>query len=133
MQRAGDRFVGFGVFAPAADKAGHGGVVLWIRQDIMGDPRSGGVVPRHSSGVCVSPLYRSSCHAMPMRGWDWLRRWPLAIRRRIGRTQLARSFMSCSWSGTFVFHLHNDPGKPSGTWCSRTRWHRIDYVAVLCD
>ena len=31
---------GFGVFAAAVDKAGHGGVELWIRQDIMGDPRS---------------------------------------------------------------------------------------------
>ena len=31
---------GFGVFAAAADQAGHGGVELWIRQDIMGDPRS---------------------------------------------------------------------------------------------
>ena len=25
---------------------------------------------------------------------------------------------------------HNDPAKPSGTWCSRARWHRIDFVAV---
>ena len=25
---------------------------------------------------------------------------------------------------------HNDPAKPSGTWCSKTRWHRIDFVAV---
>ena len=31
---------GFGVFAAAPDKAGRGGVELWIRQDIMGDPRS---------------------------------------------------------------------------------------------
>ena len=31
---------GFGVFAAAADKAGRVGVELWIRQDIMGDPRS---------------------------------------------------------------------------------------------
>ena len=31
---------GFGVFAAAADKAGRGGVELWIRQDIMGYPRS---------------------------------------------------------------------------------------------
>ena len=30
---------GFGVLAAAADKGGHGGVELWIRQDIMGDPR----------------------------------------------------------------------------------------------
>ena len=28
---------------------------------------------------------------------------------------------------------HNDPAKPSGTWCSRTRWHRIDFVAVPRD
>ena len=28
---------------------------------------------------------------------------------------------------------HTDPAKPSGTWCSRTRWHRIDFVAVPCD
>ena len=26
--------------------------------------------------------------------------------------------------------LHNDPANPAGTWCSRTRWHRIDFVAV---
>ena len=31
---------GFGVFAAAADQAGHCGVEQWIRQDIMGDPRS---------------------------------------------------------------------------------------------
>ena len=31
---------GFGVFAPVADQASHGGVELWIRQDIMEDPRS---------------------------------------------------------------------------------------------
>ena len=35
---------GFGVFAAAADKAGNGGVELWIRQDIMGDPRSSHVL-----------------------------------------------------------------------------------------
>ena len=28
---------------------------------------------------------------------------------------------------------HNDPAKPSGTWCSRTRWHRTDFVAVPRD
>ena len=28
---------------------------------------------------------------------------------------------------------HNDPAKPSGTWCSRTRWRRIDFVAVPRD
>ena len=28
---------------------------------------------------------------------------------------------------------HNDPAKPSGTWCSRTRWHGIDFVAVPRD
>ena len=25
---------------------------------------------------------------------------------------------------------HNDPAKPPGTWCSRTWWHWIDFVAV---
>ena len=27
----------------------------------------------------------------------------------------------------------NDPARPSGTLCSRTRWHRIDFVAVPRD
>ena len=128
---------GFGVFPAAADKAGHGGVELWIRQDIMGDPKSfhmlvaeprlllvkshtaAGVIQfcechgpdntrdqaeiqawwRRAAAVYVRSLYRSSCYAMPMRGWDRL------IRRRIGRTRLARSFIPCSWSGTCVFQL----------------------------
>ena len=135
---------GFGAFAAAADKAGRGGVELWIRQEIMGESKSfhvlvaesrfllvkghtaagviqfcvcvmgvtaratklkfrrRGVVPRHSSGAHVWFLYRSSCHVMPMRGLDLSRRWPLAIRRRIGRIRLARNFMLCSWNGTFV-------------------------------
>ena len=38
MQRA--------VYAAAPDKAGRGGVELWIRQDIMGDPRSFVAEPR---------------------------------------------------------------------------------------
>ena len=112
---------GFGVFAAAADEAGNGGVELWIRQDIMGDPRSfhvlvaeprfllvkgytaagviqfcvchwrdstrdqAGVVPPHSSGAHVKSPCRSWCYAMPMRGWNRLRRWPLAIRRRTGK------------------------------------------------
>ena len=28
---------------------------------------------------------------------------------------------------------HNDPAKPSGSWCSRTRWHGIDFVTVARD
>ena len=51
---------GFGVFAAASDKAGRGGVELWIRQDIMGDPRSFHLLvaePRFSVGQ------------EPHRGW----------------------------------------------------------------
>ena len=91
--------------------------------------RRGGVVPPHSSVAHVWFLYRSWYHAMPMQGLDLSRRWPLAIRRRIGRIQLARNFMPCSGSGTFICQ----PRCQAGKWCSRTRWHRIDFVAVPGD
>ena len=64
--------------------------------------RRGGVVPPHSSGAHVWFLCRSWCHAMPMRGLDLSRRWPLPIRRRIGRIRLVRNFMPYSGNGSFV-------------------------------
>ena len=99
--------------------------------------RRGGVVPPHSSGAHVWFLYRSWCYAMPLRGLYLSRRWPLAIRRRIGRMRLARNCTPCFRSDLCLPATlpgpHNDPAKPSGTWCSRTRWHKIDFVAVPRD
>ena len=83
-------------------------------------------------------IFRSWCYAMPTRGLDLSRRWPLAIRRRIGRIRLARNFLALllEWNLCLQATLpgpHNDPAKPSGTWCSRTWWHGIDFVAVPRD
>ena len=137
-------------------------VELWIRQDIMGDeipvisrvlvffwsratPRLGS-----SSTVCVVrltaratklkfrrgvvPPHSPSRGAMRCQSAGWIGRWPLAIRRRIGRIRLARNFLERDLCLPATFPvLHNDPAKPSGTWCSRTRWHRIDFVAVRRD
>ena len=47
-------------------------------------------------------------------------------------------FHALLWEWDLCLHAtlpgpHNDPAKPSGTWCSRTWWHGIDFVAVPRD
>ena len=167
---------GFGVFAAAADKAGRGGVELWIRQDIMGDPRSFHVLvaePRFllvkghtAAGViqfCVCRGPDSTRDQAEIQGW-WRRSaalirsacqvsLPLVVlcdaNARVGSVaSLAVGDQAADWEDTAGAELHatplewdlclpttlpgphNDPAKPSGTWCSRTRWHWIDFVAV---
>ena len=167
---------GFGVFA---DKAGHGGVELWIRQDIRADPRSFHVLvaePRFllvkghtAAGViqcCLCHGPDSTRNQAEIQAW-WRRSaalirsacqvsLPLVVlydaNARVGSVaSLAVGDQAADWEDTAgaEFHAmlvewdyclpatlpgpHNDPAKPSVTWCSRTRWHRLDFVAVLRD
>ena len=158
---------GFRVFAAAADQAGHGGVELWIRQDIMGDPRSFHVlvaepcfllVKGHTAaGViqfCVCHGPDSTRNQAEIQAW-WRRSaaliWsacqvssPLVLlcdaNARVGSVASpAVGDQAADWEDTAgaEFHAvllewdlclpatmpgpHNDPDKPSGTWCSRSR------------
>ena len=167
------------VFAAAVDQASHGGVELWIRQDIMGNPRSFHVLvaePRFllvkghtAAGViqfCVCHGPDSTRSQAEIQAW-WRRSaalirsacqvsLPLVVlcdaNARVGSVASpAVGDQAADWedAGGAEFHAmflewvlsllatvpgpHNDPAKPSVTWCSRTRWHRIDFVAVPRD
>ena len=140
-----------GVFAAAADKAGHGGVELLIRQDIMGDPRSFHVLvaePLVKGHTAAGVIQFCVCHGPDStRDQAWWRRAAALIRslcqvclftaRRALQCQCAGGIgcVAGHWrsGGAALPGLHNDPAKPTGTWCSRTRWHRTDFVAVPRD
>ena len=172
MQRTGYRFVSrlLGCSPQLPTKR------VWIRQDIMGDPRSFHVlvaeprfllVKRHTAaGVIQFCVYHgpdSTRDQAEIQAW-WRRSAalirsvclvssPLVVlcdaNARVGSVaSLAAGDQAAGWEDTTgaEFHAvlrerilclpatlpapHNDPAKPSGTWCSRTRWHRIDFVAV---
>ena len=102
-----------------ADQASHGGVELWIRQDIMGDPRSFHVLvaePRFllvkghtAAGViqfCVCHGPDSTRNQAEIMAW-WCRsaaliRSDCQVSLPLPKHGLDRSFMPCSWNGTFV-------------------------------
>ena len=153
--------------------AGHGGVELWIRQDIMGDPRSFHVLVAEPRFLLFKGPYRGwgypvLCTHNQAEIQAWWRRSAAIIRSAcqvslplvvlfdanagVGSVaSLAVGDQAADWEDTAgaEFHAvllewdiclpatlpgpHNDLAKPSRTWCSRTRWHGIDFVAVPRD
>ena len=96
--------------------------------------RRDGVVPPHSSGALVRILYHSSRYARVGSVAS------LAVGDQVADREdtVGAEFhaMLLEWDFCLPATLpgpDNDLAKLSGTWCSRTRWHRIDFVVVLRD